>query len=179
MPRLSKIGHVNFRVADQDRSKRFYTEVLGLKVAEEDPQHGGVFMTLGDDFHSVDVNDGRDGRRMGGNWKTGLVHVAFQVDRYEDLREAYVHLLEQGVEIDHATNHVNQRSIYFKDPDGNGLEIYFEIPDALHIFAGGRHDEDEPLPISKRGEPIPAWLLEDWPSPEALAELTERYSVPA
>ena len=50
------------------------------------------------------------------------------------LREAYVRLLEHGIEIDHATNHANQRSIYFKDPDGNGMEIYFEIPEAKRLF---------------------------------------------
>jgi len=47
---LKRIGHVNFRVSDQERSKRFYTEVLGLEVAEEDPVHGGVFLSFGQDF---------------------------------------------------------------------------------------------------------------------------------
>lgn len=177
MPRLSRIGHVNFRVADQDRSKKFYTQVLGLKLAEEDPNHGGVFMTLGDDFHTVDVNDGRDGRRMGDGWKPGLVHVAFLVDSYAELRDSYVHLLEQGVQIDHATNHVNQRSIYFKDPDGVGLEIYYEIPGALQLFPQGRQDEDEPLPVTKQGEPLPDWLLEDWPSPDHVAALAANVPV--
>jgi catechol-2,3-dioxygenase len=167
---IKKIGHVNFRVQDQERTKKFYTEVLGLHVAEEDPVHGGVFMSLGEDFHNVDVSDGR-GRMDRESRPPGLVHVAFAVDSMKDLREAYVRLLDSGITVDHATNHVNQRSIYFKDPDGNGLEIYYEIPGALKKFDGGRGDDDVPLPVSRPGEPLPDWLFEDdWPRPEVLQE---------
>ena len=49
------IGHVNLRVADREVSKRFYRDQLGFVIAEEDPEHGGVFMTLGDNFHTVDI----------------------------------------------------------------------------------------------------------------------------
>jgi hypothetical protein len=65
-----------------------------------------------------------------------------------------------------AANQVNQRSFYFADPDGNVLEIYYEMPYALDLFANGRSDDDEALPVSGPGEPVPQWLLEDWPSAE-------------
>lgn len=72
--------------------------------------------------------------------------------------------MAHGVKIDHATDHVSQRSIYFADPDGNRLEVYYEMPDALQRFGEtGRGDEDTPLPVSRPGEPLPAWLEEDWP----------------
>jgi catechol-2,3-dioxygenase len=167
---LTRIGHVNLRVRDHDRSKTFYTEALGFDVSEEDPVHGGVFMTLGDSFHTLDVNDGR-GRMDRESRPPGFVHVAFLVDSMKALREAYIKLLDHGIQIDHATHHVNQRSIYFKDPDGNGLEIYYEVPDALRLFRGGRGDNDTPLPVSRPGEPLPDWLFEDdWPTPTALEE---------
>ena len=70
-----------------------------------------------------------------------------------------------------AANHVNQRSFYFADPDGNVLEIYYEMPYALELFSNGRSDEDEALPVSAPGEPLPQWLLEDWPSPELKAKI--------
>jgi hypothetical protein len=58
---------------------------------------------------------------------------------------------------------VNQRSIYFVDPDGNRLEIYYEMPGALARFPGGRGDQNCELAVSAAGEPLPAWLSERWP----------------
>ena len=55
MINLSGIGHVLLRVADEETSKRFYRDVLGFRIAEQDPEHGGVFMTLGDGFHTLDI----------------------------------------------------------------------------------------------------------------------------
>lgn len=173
MIRLTGIGHVLLRVADQEASKRFYRDVLGFDIAEEDPEHGGVFMTLGENFHTLDLGqhpspgDAPRPQRS----QIGLAHIAFQVGSYSALREAYAHLLDHGVAIMRATNHVNQRSIYFSDPDGNTLEIYYEMPRALELFANGRGDEDEALPVSGSGDPLPEWLLEDWPSPEMKAKI--------
>lgn len=172
---IAKIGHVNLRVADEETSKWFYTEVLGFKVAEHDQEHGGVFCTLGENFHTLDFaqHPNPEAAQKPRRGQLGLVHIAFQVDSYEALRDAYVHLLKHGVDINHATNHVNQRSIYFNDPDGNGLEIYYELPYALQLFPEGRSDEDERLEVSAPGEPLPAWLLEDWPGPEMKARIEE------
>jgi hypothetical protein len=79
--------------------------------------------------------------------------------------------VRSGVEILRATNHVNQRSLYFADPDGNMLEIYYELPYALELFAGGRTDQDEALPVSGPDDPVPDWLVEDWPDPEMAARI--------
>lgn len=173
--RISKIGHVNLRVADEEVSKRFYTEVLGFRVAEHDLEHGGVFTTLGEDFHTLDFaqHPDPDSAQKPQRGQIGLVHIAFQVQSHDALRDAYIHLLEHGVDIHHATNHLNQRSIYFSDPDGNGLEIYYELPHALELFPDGRGDEDEPLEVSLPGEPLPGWLFEEWPGPEMKARIAE------
>src|SRR5882672_6711511 len=105
MIRLKGIGHVNLRLADQEVSKRFYRDVLGFLIAEEDPDHGGVFMTLGENFHT--------------------------------------------------------------------LEIYYELPHALQLFPDGRTDQDEALSVGGSDDPLPQWLLEDWPGPE-MRERIER-----
>jgi catechol-2,3-dioxygenase len=166
MIRLKKIGHVQLRVADLERSKAFYRDVLGFRVSEQDPQHGGdVFMTLGEDFHTLDLAQHpspETGR--GPSRPVGLAHIAFQVPSYEALREAYCTLLEHGVPIERAMDHVNQRSIYFLDPDGNRLEIYYEMAGALQRFLGGRGDQNSELAVSREGEPLPAWLSERWPA---------------
>jgi catechol 2,3-dioxygenase len=144
MIKLTGIGHVLLRVADEEASKRFYRDVLGFRIAEEDPEHGGVFMTLDNAFHTLDIaqhSSPHDAPRPQ-RGQLGLVHIAFKVGSYAALRQAYAHLLENGVEIMRATDHLSQRSIYFADPDGNGLEIYYELPHALELFANGRGDED-------------------------------------
>jgi hypothetical protein len=77
------------------------------------------------------------------------------VASYAALHEAYTHLLKYGVEIQRAADHVWQRSIYFADPDGNCL--------ALELFPDGLGDEDEVLPLSSADDPLPQWLMEEWP----------------
>ena len=164
MIRLKKLGHIQLRVADLERSKAFYRDVLGFRVAEQDPKHGDLFMTLGEDFHTLDMapHESPETARSSAR-PLGVAHIAFQVASYEALGEAYRTLLQHGVRIERAMDHVNQRSIYFSDPDGNRLEIYYEMPDALKVFPDGRGDRDEALAVTKRGEPTPAWLQEEWP----------------
>lgn len=181
MINLGSIGHVLLRVADEEASKRFYRDVLGFRIAEQDPEHGGVFMTLGDGFHAIDIAQHpapQDAPRPQ-RGQLGLAHIAFKVTSYAALRDAYRHLLDHGVAIQRAADHVSQRSIYFADPDGNGLEIYYEMPRALELFPNGRGDEDEVLPLSRAGEPLPSWLMEDWPGPAAMAKVERLRHHPA
>src|SRR5262247_1131307 len=108
MIKLAGIGHVLLRVADEEASKRFYRDMLGFRVAEQDPEHGGVFMTLGDGFHTLDITQypaPTDAVRPE-RGQLGLVHIAFKVGSYAALRDAYAHLQANGVEIQRAVDHV-------------------------------------------------------------------------
>src|SRR5258708_32599125 len=95
MIKLKGIGHVNLRVADQEASRRFYRDVLGFVIAEEDPEHGGVFMTLGDNFHTLDIGQhpAPETAPRPQRGQIGLGHIAFQVGSYAALRDAYTHLV--------------------------------------------------------------------------------------
>ena len=79
----------------------------------------------------------------------GLGHIAFRVESEGALKEAYTGLQAHGVEITRVIDHVSQKSVYFDDPDGNTLEIYYELPDALEMFARGRNDRDVPFALDR------------------------------
>ena len=142
--------------------------MLGFVIAEEDPDHGGVFMTLGDNFHTLDIGQHPEPEtaQRPQRAQIGLGRIAFQVGSYAVLLDAYAHLVGNGIEILRATSHINQRSFYFADPDGNKLEI-----NALELFPEGRAGQEEALRVSGPGEPLPDWLLEDWPAPEMKARI--------
>src|SRR5712691_8821775 len=99
MMQLKEIGHVLLRVLDLDRSKKFYTEVLGFHVLEEDPEHGGTFMALEGQSHCIDlfqVKDAEAARRQTPGVR-GLGHIAFRVGSEDDLKDANATLRQHGV----------------------------------------------------------------------------------
>ena len=155
MIQLKRLGHVVLRVRDIERSKRFYTELLGFKLLEQDPDHGGVFLSLGDESHCLDLQPSTDPDTgpQPSPWRSrvglGLGHVAFLVADRAALDAAHATLKAHGVEVVAALDHVSQQSVYFKDPDGHILECYWERPDALEIFRQGREDQDVPLELAK------------------------------
>jgi catechol 2,3-dioxygenase len=154
MMTLKRIGHVLLRVADIERAKAFYCGILGFSLREQDPDHGGVFLGLEHSSHTIDLMQAGDPRPLAGEGKgngsddlsargaPGLGHIAFQVDTEDALRNCNFELKAHGVEVLRLMDHVSQKSIYFRDPDGNILEIYYELPDALGLFLRGRGDED-------------------------------------
>lgn len=85
---------------------------------------------------------------------TPLVHIAFKVSSYQALRDAHEALTDHDVLVRALLDHTNQRSIYFADPEGNRLEIYYQKPDWAEIFARGRGDEDAQFTFD---EPAPGW----------------------
>jgi len=150
MIQLKRLGHILLRVADVEQSKAFYSGLLGFEIVEEDPNHGGVFMTLGEHGHTLDLvsADGPAPARLSPQ-QVGMQHFAFQVDSFEALKDAYFTLQDNGVDVMRAIDHVSQKSIYFADPDGNTVEIYYELPQALAMFREGREDRDEPFAFER------------------------------
>ena len=110
MIRLAGLGHVLLRVLDLERSKKFYAEVLGFHILEEDPEHGGTFMALPGQSHAIDLFAVKDpaaaARQTPG--VRGLGHIAFRVDSEAALKDAYAALREHGVAITRTIDHVNR-----------------------------------------------------------------------
>ncbi|MDE2266199.1 MAG: VOC family protein [Alphaproteobacteria bacterium] len=146
--RLTRLGHVLLAVRDMARARSFYVDVLGFTVLEDDPDHGGVFLTLGKGSHILDLVPVEGETPVQPESladivpRPGIGHVAFQVDSAEDLRAAFRELTSAGVRVLAAVDHESQESIYFCDPEANMLEIYWERPNAREIFRTGRKDQD-------------------------------------
>ena len=156
MIKLQRIGHILFSVRDLERSKEFYTKVLGFKLLEQDPEHGGAFLSLGEYGNTLDLFQSTNPdaypqprAALGVRDGLGVKHTAFAVATEEELRQAYFSLKDAGVPIHSARDHESQKSVYFYDPDGNLLEIVWERPNTREIFAKGRHDGDRQIEFDR------------------------------
>ena len=120
-----RIAHVVIKVRDLERSRKFYTEVLGMQVMKDVPQINAAFLSFnGQDHHEValfQVGPQAEGPRMN---QVGLLHFAFRLRSEEELQAAYQEFKEKGVPVTFTVNHGVTKSIYFHDPDGNELEVY-------------------------------------------------------
>lgn len=148
---LQGLSHVFLFVTDIEKARAFYTGVLGLEILEQDPQRGGLFLALPGGTHIVDMvqvdSPPSPAPKIDGSHKPkpGVGHVAFHVASQEALRDAYIELLDKGVNVFAKADHKSQQSIYFFDPDNNALEICWERPNARDLYLAGRGDEDSEL----------------------------------
>jgi catechol 2,3-dioxygenase len=136
-----RVGHVHLLVADIDRSLAFYRDALGFGVVADGRPHGldMAFLAAGDYHHHIAINSIETaGATAPPPGHTGLYHVAFVYPDRRELVRALRRLLDHGVEPDHATDHGGTMSLYLSDPDGNGLELYYDRPRESWFDADGR-----------------------------------------
>lgn len=123
------IGHVHLKVADLARAERFYRDALGFEVTMRRP--GAVFLSAGGYHHHLALNVWESaGGAPPPPGTTGLYHFAILYPSRRALAQALRRLLDHGVRIDGASDHGVSEAIYFRDPDGNGIEIYRDRPRA-------------------------------------------------
>jgi catechol-2,3-dioxygenase len=149
---LKKLGHVVLKVRDLDRSEAFYRDVVGLAVTGRLPGRMVFFAVPGNaDSHDLGIwKVGADAAPQAPK-QVGLFHVAWQVEREEDLRAFHDSLLARGVPVRSTMDHGANLSVYFEDPDGHMLEVTYERPretwpPGRNPFAGR-----EPLPFQAAG----------------------------
>ena len=123
MAYLKRIGHLVLNVRDLEASTKFYTETLGFEVARSYNEKM-VFLSCGKIHHDLALFQAAPDAPPITPGALGLNHMALQVENWDMLREYYHRLNELGVEIDRTTDHGMTRSIYLKDPDGNGIELF-------------------------------------------------------
>ncbi len=126
--KIQSLGHVVIKVRDQQRAEAFYNGLLGIPIAARLPQFSMTFFTLGNHHDFAVAAVGGDVLDAPAN-APGLLHVAFKIGtRIDELREAKSQLEAAGIEVE-AYDHEVTKSIYFKDPDGNTIELYVDASD--------------------------------------------------
>lgn len=123
-----KIGHVHLKVADLDRAIEFYCGVLGFEITQRYGK-GAVFVSAGGYHHHIGLNTWES---LGGTppprGSTGLFHLAVLYPSRKELARALRRVLDSHVEIDGASDHGVSEAIYLRDPDQNGVELYWDRP---------------------------------------------------
>jgi catechol 2,3-dioxygenase len=126
-PRVS-IGHVHLKVADLDRAIAFYSGVLGFDVITR-MGPSAAFLSAGGYHHHIGLNtwESRNGPPPPPN-ATGLYHVAIRYPDRATLADALQRLVTANVPLDGASDHGVSEALYLRDPDGNGIELYWDRP---------------------------------------------------
>ena len=123
-----RIGHVHLKVADLERSLRFYCDVLGFQLTQ---RYGtqAAFVSAGGYHHHIGLNtwDSLNGSPPPSG-TTGLYHAAILYPTRRSLAVALRRLLDAGVRLDGASDHGVSEALYLRDPDENGIELYWDRP---------------------------------------------------
>jgi catechol 2,3-dioxygenase len=130
IPAGARIGHVHLKVADIPRALQFYCDVLGFELQQ---MYGNqaAFISAGGYHHHIGLNTWES---KGGSppppGSTGLFHTAILYPERSDLANALKRLIAHGVQLDGASDHGVSEAIYLRDPDQNGVELYWDRPES-------------------------------------------------
>jgi catechol 2,3-dioxygenase len=123
-----RIGHVHLKVADLERSLQFYCGVLGFQLTQRYGRQA-AFVSAGGYHHHIGLNTWDS---LGGSppsaGTTGLFHMAILYPTRQALADALRRLMAGGVSLEGASDHRVSEAIYLRDPDQNGLELYWDRP---------------------------------------------------
>jgi len=126
----TRIGHVHLKVADLDRALGFYCGVLGLGLTQRYGERA-AFVAAGGYHHHIGLNTWES---LGGPppapGTTGLYHLALLYPTRAALADALRRVEAAGIPLDGASDHGVSEALYLRDPDGNGVELYRDRPEA-------------------------------------------------
>ncbi|MGB4788412.1 MAG: VOC family protein [Lentibacter algarum] len=126
----ARIGHVHLKVADLDRAIAFYSGVLGFSVTQRYGA-GAAFLAAGNYHHHIGLNTWESaGGTAPPKGHTGLYHTAFLYPSRATLGDALKRVLNAGIKLDGASDHGVSEALYLRDPDENGVELYWDKPEA-------------------------------------------------
>jgi catechol 2,3-dioxygenase len=123
-----RIGHTHLKVADLERALAFWRDVLGFEITQRMGEQA-AFLSAGGYHHHIGLNTWES---AGGSppppGSTGLYHVAILYPTRALLADALRRVLEARIDLEGASDHGVSEAIYLRDPDGNGVELYWDRP---------------------------------------------------
>jgi len=126
----ARIGHVHLKVANIDRALEFYVGVLGFGVKQRYGEQS-AFIAAGDYHHHIGLNTWEsEGGSPPPHGTTGLFHLAIMYPERADLADALKGVQGAGYELEGASDHGVSQALYLRDPDGNGVELCWDRPEA-------------------------------------------------
>lgn len=128
IPQQTKIGHIHLKVLDLDKAMKFYCDLLGFSVTVKYGS-SAVFLSAGGYHHHIGLNTWRSRSAPPAPVNTcGLYHAAILYDIRRALAVALQRLLDAGHPLTGVADHGVSEAIYLNDPDGNGIELYWDRP---------------------------------------------------
>ena len=153
MAKPKQLGHLVLRVRDLEASEQWYSEVLGLHTTNKRPG-SMIFMSAkeGSSHELALVSVGPDAPGPEES-RVGLYHFAWEMESLEDLQELYAHMKAKDVNIGGIGDHGISLGVYLFDPDGNEIEVYYEMseenwPEDSDLFSGEFPGKLEPEEVA-------------------------------
>ena len=122
------LGHVNLWVRNAARSRQWYEDVLGLHTHDFVPGRGAFMSANREESHEIALIEVGENAPVAQRKQVGLNHLAWKMQSLADLREFYDRIVQKKIPVDRVTDHGICLGIYLRDPDGNGVEAFYELP---------------------------------------------------
>ena len=131
IPPQTRIGHIHLKVADLERALAFYHDLLGFEITQRYGDQA-VFISAGGYHHHIGLNTWYSkGGPPAPQRSAGLFHTAIVYPERKDLAAILRRLNDAGYPLTGAADHGVSEALYLNDPDGNGVELYWDRPRAL------------------------------------------------
>lgn len=146
-----RIGHVHLKVSDLERSLKFYRDILGFDVTQK-MGNSAAFISAGGYHHHIGLNTWES---QGGSppppGTTGLFHLAILYPERHLLADALRRLLAANIPLEGASDHGVSEALYLRDPDDNGVELYWDRPESQwpHAADGSINMHTRPLDLNE------------------------------
>jgi catechol 2,3-dioxygenase len=144
-----RIGHVHLKVSDLERAIQFYRDVLGFDVTQRYGNQA-AFLSAGGYHHHIGLNTWESkGGAPPPRGSSGLYHLALLYPERRLLADALRRVVKAGIPLEGASDHGVSEAIYLRDPDNNGVELYWDKPKEQwpRSADGGLQMVTEPLDV--------------------------------